>query len=142
MPLNENSNKSSKSQHAATKKLKLTQSKALKSSTKTNIVERTDNSCKDHDHKNNITILVNDSDDVALTEVVIDDTVSFSENRLLEPDVPLKIDTNNNSLNLLPTLCSFSPRSDLGYESVDSPISTSEFDSWDQSVSELFPNLF
>ncbi|CAG9762871.1 unnamed protein product [Ceutorhynchus assimilis] len=35
-----------------------------------------------------------------------------------------------------------SPRSDLGYESLDSPVSTSDMDSWDHSVSELFPTLF
>lgn len=35
-----------------------------------------------------------------------------------------------------------SPKSDLGYESLGSPLSSCELDSWDQSVSGLFPTLF
>ncbi|ENN75664.1 hypothetical protein YQE_07762, partial [Dendroctonus ponderosae] len=35
-----------------------------------------------------------------------------------------------------------SPKSDMGYESLGSPLSSCELDSWDQSVSGLFPTLF
>ncbi|KAF7288027.1 hypothetical protein GWI33_000081 [Rhynchophorus ferrugineus] len=74
-----------------------------------------------------ITILINE-DSTPLNEVVI------------KQDSPLVVDTN-----LLPLPkyeCGvLSPISDRGYESIDSPQSSSDIDSWDQSVSELFPSL-
>lgn len=74
-----------------------------------------------------ITILINE-DSTPLNEVVI------------KQDSPLVVDTN---LLHLPKYESdvLSPKSDLGYESIDSPQSSSDIDSWDQSVSELFPSL-
>jgi len=77
---------------------------------------------------NTITILV---DNVPMNEVVLENT----ETPALDPSSCLTAPESSSEGGL-------SPRSDLGYESLDSPAHVSDFDSWDSSVTELFPSLF
>lgn len=92
------------------------------------------NQNKEATYGNAITILV-DQDSTPLNEVIID-------NSTLNTNIPLVIDTNSSLT--VPKLDSgnLSPKSDLGYESLDSPVSNSDIDQWAQSVTELFPSLF
>lgn len=88
------------------------------------------------DENTNIITIFVDDDSVPLNEVTVtNDNILDNTNTPVAPDVSNsltipKIDNGN-----------LSPRSDLGYESLDSPVSNSDMDSWDQSMSELFPSL-
>lgn len=80
------------------------------------------------ENTNTITILV---DNVPMNEVVLES----SEIPALDSSSCLSAPESSSEGGL-------SPRSDLGYESLDSPGHISDFDSWDSSVTELFPSLF
>ncbi|XP_050310869.1 LOW QUALITY PROTEIN: uncharacterized protein LOC126746601 [Anthonomus grandis grandis] len=85
------------------------------------------------ENTNTITILV---DEVPLNEVIVGG-VDKTPLNVLET---LSVDTNTPPTTTS-SECSSSPRSDLGYESLDSPLSDLDT-TWEQSVSELFPSLF
>lgn len=81
-----------------------------------------------------VTILINE-DSIPLNEVVIgDDFAVLSQGNTPQNESTLLTVPRHDQGDL-------SPKSDLGYESIDSPQSCSDVDQWDQSVSELFPSL-
>lgn len=134
-----------------TKKFKLIRPKIKSTSTKSKIAVKTTKPFLQPENNNlpedSIEFLVN-ADGTLLNEIiVVDDNITQSSDSsplLFDPNLPIIIETNNNNSLSVPLLSepSSSPRSDLGYESLDSPVSNSDLDNWDPCVSELFPSLF
>ena len=139
----------SKRSHISTKKLKTILPKvntkdklALDISTDSGLTTQSNNEIMYGTFDENIhtiTLLVNE-DSVPVNEVVLTNNI---ESIVDFNNIPLVVDNNSSTLSVpLSDKGNLSPRSDLGYESLDSPVSNSEMDTWDQSVSELFPSLW